>query len=214
MTNHAVARLDEIDEVNDGRCPFRPVRHHFGITSFGVNAWTARDAGDRIINEHDESEPDAGEELYLVVQGRAVFELDGERVAAPAGTFVFAPPGVKRTAFAEEPETTIIALGGTPGKAYEPDGWELWAPLNPLYEAGEHAEAADRGRQLVEAHPQYAGLLYNLACCESLAGRTADAIDHLARAINRSESSRAYAKDDSDFDPIRDAPAFKELIGR
>ena len=42
----------------------------------------------------------ANEELYLVLQGRAVFELDGERVDAPAGTFVFARPGVKRTAFA------------------------------------------------------------------------------------------------------------------
>jgi tetratricopeptide (TPR) repeat protein len=214
MASYAVARLDEIDEVNDGRCPFRPVRHHFGITSFGVNAWTARDAGGRIINEHDESDPDAGEELYLVVRGRAVFELDGDRVAAPAGTFVFAPPGVKRTAFAEEPETTLIALGGTPGKAYEPDGWELCASLTPLYEAGEYAEAADRGRQLVEAHPQYAGLLYNLACCESLAGRTVDAVDHLGRAIDRSEQFRSYAKDDSDFAPIRDEPGFEKLIGR
>ena len=214
MTSYAVARLDEIEEVNDGREPFRPVRHHFGITSFGVTAWTARDAGDRIINEHDESEPDSAEELYLVVGGRAVFELDGDRVAAPAGTFVFVRPGVKRTAFAEEPATTVLALGGTPGKAYEPDGWELWAPLNPLYEAGEYAEAADRGRHLVQAHPQYPGLLYNLACCESLAGRTADALEHLRRAIDHSERSRSYAKHDSDFDPIRDEPGFKELIGR
>ena len=214
MASYAVARLDEIDEVNDGREPFRPVRHHFGITSFGVTAWTARDAGDRIINEHVESEADAAEELYLVVRGRAVFELDGDRVAAPTGTFVFVPPGVKRTAFAEEPETTVIALGGTPGEAYEPDGWELWAPLNPLYEAGQYAEAADRGRQLVAAHPQYAGLLYNLACCESLAGRTVDALDHLGRAIDRSERFRSYAQDDSDFAPIRDEPAFKELIER
>jgi hypothetical protein len=212
MSGYAVAHLDEIDEMDDGRCPWRPVRHHFGITAFGVNAWTARDAGDRIINEHDESEPYSNEELYLVLRGRAVFELDGDRVVAPAGTLVFARPGVKRTAVAEEPETTIIALGGTPGKAYEPDGWELWAPLNALYQAGEYAEAADRGRVLVEAHPQYAGLPYNLACCESLAGRTTDAVDHLRRAINMSERFRAYAKDDSDFDPIRDEPAFKELI--
>jgi tetratricopeptide (TPR) repeat protein len=214
MTSYAVARLDEIEELTDGRAPFRPVRHHFGISSFGVNAWTARDAGDRIVNEHDESEPESDEELYLVVRGRAVFELDGDRVPAPAGTFVFAPPGVQRTAFAEEPGTTVIALGGTPGRAYEPGGWELWAPLTPLYESGRYAEAADCGRQLVEAHPQYAGLLYNLACCESLAGRTADAIDHLGRAIDRSERSRSYAKDDADFDPIRGEPAFEELIGR
>jgi hypothetical protein len=214
MTRYAVARLDEIEELTDGREPFRPVRHHFGISSFGATAWTARATGDRIINEHDESEPDSDEELYLVLRGQAAFELDGDRVDAPAGTFVFVPPGVKRTAFAEEPGTTLVVLGGTPGKAYEPDGWELFAPLNPLYEAGSYAEAADRGRQLAEAHPQYAGLLYNVACCESLAGRTVDAVDHLGRAIARSERFRAYAKDDSDFDPIRDEPGFKELIGR
>ena len=214
MSGYAVAQLDEIDEMDDGRCPWRPVRHHFGITAFGVNGWTARDEGDRIINEHDESEEDTNEELYLVLRGRAVFELDGDRVAAPTGTLVFARPGVKRTAFAEEPETTIIALGGIPGKAYEPDGWELWAPLRPLYETGEYAEAADRGRALIEAHPEYAGLFYNVACCESLAGRTTDAVDHLRRSISMSERFRAYARDDSDFDPIRDEPAFKELIGR
>ncbi len=213
MRGYAVAHLDEIDEQDDGRCPWRPVRHHFGITAFGVNAWTARDAGDRIINEHDELD-DSNEELYLVVRGRAVFELDGDRVDAPAGTLVFARPGVKRTAFAEEPETAIIALGGTPGKAYEPHGWELWAPLRPLYEAGEYAEVADRGRVLAEAHPQYADLFYNVACCESLAGRTTDAIDHLRRSIEMSERFRAYAEGDSDFDPIREEPAFKELISR
>jgi tetratricopeptide (TPR) repeat protein len=212
MSGYAVAHLDEIDELDDGREPWRPVRHHFGITAFGVNAWTARDSGDRIINEHDESD-DANEELYVVVRGRATFELDGERVDAPTGTLVFARPGVKRTAYAEEPETTILALGGIPGKAYEPDGWELWAPLGPLYEAGEYAEVADRLRGLVEAHPQYAELFYNLSRCESLAGRTTDAVDHLRRAIDMSERFRADAKDDSDFDPIRDEPGFKELTG-
>jgi tetratricopeptide (TPR) repeat protein len=213
MSGYATANLDEIDELNDGRCPWRPVRHHFGITAFGINAWTARDAGDRIINEHEEEEPDDQEELYLVMRGRAVFEFDDQRLDAPAGTLVFARPGVKRTAFAEEPGTTIIAVGGTPGKAYEPDGWEVWEPVRGLYEAGAYAEAVDRGRELIEANPQYATPLYNLACCESLAGRTSDAIDHLRRSIEKSERFRAYAKDDSDFDPIRDEPAFKQLIG-
>jgi len=213
MSNYAVAQLDEIEEMDDGRCPYRPVRHHFGITAFGATAWTGREAGDRIINEHEEEDPDSQEELYLVLRGRAVFELDGDRVDAPAGTFVFARPGVKRTAFAEEPETTIIALGATPGKAYEPVGWELWAPLNALYQKGEYVEVADRARALVEAHPQYPILFYNLACCESLAGRTTEAVEHLRQAIDMSEQFRAYAKGDSDLDPIRDEPAFKELIG-
>jgi tetratricopeptide (TPR) repeat protein len=214
MSGYAVAHLDEIDEISDGRCPWRPVRHHFGITSFGVNAWSGRNAGDRIINEHDEGDDeDLQEELYLVQRGRATFELDGERLDAPAGTFVFARPGVKRTAFAEEPGTTVVALGGTPGKAYEPGGWEVWAPIRPLYESGRYAEAADRGRELIEGHPEYATPLYNLACCESLAGRPADAIEHLRLAIERSERFRSFAAGDSDFDPIRDEPAFKELVG-
>ena len=213
MSTYAVAHLDDIEEVSDGRCPLRPVRLHFGITSFGITSWTGRDSGDRIINEHDEAdEGERHEELYLVHSGHATFELDGERVDAPAGTFVFAPPGVKRTAFAEAAGTTIIALGGTPGKAYEPSGFELWTPLGPLYEAGRYAEAADRGRELVAAHPEYGGLLYNVACCESLAGRGDDAIEHLRLAIERSDHFRAVAAGDSDFDAIRNEPGFAELI--
>jgi len=215
MSDYAVAQIDEIDEISDGRCPWRPVRHHFGITSFGVNAFTGKEAGDRLINEHDESEEqDLQEELYLVQRGRARFELDGEQVDAPAGTLVFARPSVKRTAFAEEPGTTIVALGGTPGKAYEPHGGELWLPLNHLYESGQYAEAADRGREEIEAHPEYPMPLYNLACCESLAGRPAEAVEHLRLAIERGEQFRSMAAEDSDFDPIREEPAFKELIGR
>jgi tetratricopeptide (TPR) repeat protein len=213
MSSYQVARIDEIEEMNDGRCPWRPVRFHFGIASFGINAFTGRDAGDRLINEHDESqENDLQEELYLVQRGRARFELDGERVDAPAGTLVFVPPDVKRTAFAEEPETTIVAVGGVPGKAYEAHGFEVWMPLQALYESGQYAEAADRGRERIEAHPEYAGPLYNLACCESLAGRTDDAVEHLRLAVDRSERFRAMAAEDSDFDPIRDEAAFKELV--
>jgi tetratricopeptide (TPR) repeat protein len=134
-------------------------------------------------------------------------------VDAPAGTFVFSPTGVKRTAFAEEAGTTIIALDGTPGKAYEPRGWELWTPLVPLYEAGEYAQVADRLRVLVEAAPQYALLFYNLACCESLTGKITDALEHLRHAIEMTEQFRGFAKNESDFDPIRDEPMFRHLIG-
>ena len=212
MSRYAVAHLDEIGEITDGREPSRPVRAHFGITSFGVNAWTAKQAGDRIINEHDES-VEGDEELYLVHTGRATFELDGERVDAPAGSFVFAEPGVKRTAFAEEPGTTIIALGGTPGKVYEPSGYEFWAPVGLLYQAGEYAEAADKGRELLREHPEFPVLVYNVACCESLAGEKAEALEHLRLAIEHSEKIRRFAATDSDFDPLRDDPAFKELVG-
>jgi hypothetical protein len=77
-----------------------------------------------------------------------------------------------------------------------------------------YAEAAETGRELVEAHPNQAHLLFNLACCESLAGRTADAIEHLHRAVELWDGCRDMAKADSDFDPIRDERGFLELIGR
>ena len=214
MSGYAIAHLDEIDELSDGRQPWRPVRHHFGISSFGITAWTGREAGDRILNEHDEADAtDRSEELYLVTQGRAVFELDGERRDAPAGTFVFVEPDVKRTAFAEEPGTTIVAVGGVPGKAYEVSGWEVWAPFRPLYEAGDYAAVADRARELIESEPRYAVPLYNLACCESLAGRTDEALEHLRQAIELMDGMREYAKSDSDLDAIRKEAAFEELVG-
>jgi hypothetical protein len=55
-------------------------------------------------------------------------------------------------------------------------------------------------------------LFYNLACCESLTGRTTDALDHPRRAIDMSEEFRGHAKRDSDLDRIRDQPAFRQLI--
>jgi tetratricopeptide (TPR) repeat protein len=212
MPGYAVAHVDEIPEIDDGRAPMRAVRQHFGIRSFGANAWTADEAGARIINEHDESEPDSQEELYLVLRGHASFEVDQEKFDAPAGTFVFVPPGVRRTAFGQEPGTTIIAFGGVPGKPYEVSGWELFAPLRPLYEAGDYAEAADRGRELLAENPSYPDLFYNVACCESLAGRKDEAIAHLRRAIELSERTRSFLEGDSDLDPLREDPAFEELL--
>jgi tetratricopeptide (TPR) repeat protein len=84
--------------------------------------------------------------------------------------------------------------------------------VTPLYEAGKYDEASDRGRELLANDPPFPALFYNVACCESLAGRTDDAIEHLRRAFAGSESLRELAKTDADLDPIRDEPGFKELL--
>jgi hypothetical protein len=89
---------------------------------------------------------------------------------------------------------------------------EVWNPGQALYEAGEYAQAADLGRELLEFYPSNPRLLYNTACCESLAGRTDDAVGHLRRAANVWDGCRDMAKGDSDFDPIRDEPAFREFV--
>jgi hypothetical protein len=92
---------------------------------------------------------------------------------------------------------------------HAPELW--WESVTPLHEAGRYEEAADRARELVDAHPEYTGLLYGLACMESLAGRKADALEHLGRAIEIWDGFRSFAEEDSDFDPIRDEPGFQEL---
>jgi hypothetical protein len=212
MAGYVVAHLDAIDEFSDAGCHYRPIRHHLGITAFGVTAWTAHAAGDRVINEHDEDDPTADQELFLVLRGHALFEIDGDHVDAPAGTLVFAPPRTNRTATATQAATTIIAVEGTPGGAYDARGWELWAPLAPLYQAGKYGEVADRLSDLVAASPQYPMLFFNLACCESRCGRTSDALDHLRRAIDMSAEFHASAQTDPDLDPIRQEPAFQQLI--
>jgi hypothetical protein len=208
---YATAHLEAIDELADHGFRYRPVRHHVGITSFGVTAWIAREAGDPVVPAYDEdSEP--AEELFLVLSGRAVFELDGEVVEAGPGTVVCSRPGVNRTAVATEPNTEILAVDGSPGKPYAPTGWELWAPLVPLYDSGQHAELITRLTSLVEANPQYPMLAYNLACSESLSGRTGDAIDHLRQAVDAAAKFRGEAAEDVDFDPVREEPAFRALM--
>ena len=212
MQTYAVARLDEIDPLADGDYHYRPVRHHFGIQGFGVTAWVGTAAGDPVINDYDE-ESGPAEELFILVSGRARFTLDGQEVDVTPGTLVHTAPGTPRTAVATEPGTTVLVVDGTPGKAYDATGWELWAPLRPLYDRGEYAELGARLEEAIAANPQYPMLVYNLACSESLSGRTADAIDHLRRAVSVSEKLRNDARTDADFDPIRDQPAFQALLG-
>src|SRR5206468_3274792 len=94
-----------------------------------------------------------------------------------------------------------VQAGASSGRrSLQRDAPELWEPVRPLYDAGRYAEAADRGRELLEAYPDLAYLNFNVACCESLAGRTADAIEHLRHAIDKWEGCRDMAKGDSDFD--------------
>ena len=93
---------------------------------------------------------------------------------------------------------------------FAPELW--WDSARPLYEAGKYAEAADKGRELIEARPDQPYLFFNTACCESLAGRTADAVNHLRQAIAMWEGCREMARHDSDFDPIRKEPAFEQLV--
>jgi mannose-6-phosphate isomerase-like protein (cupin superfamily) len=209
--SYRVTTIDELQDIGYRQdTHMRPVRHHLGITAFGTNAWTAADEGDRLMPEHEEDE--GSEELYVVLRGRARFEIGGDTVDAPQGALVFVLPETSRTAFAEEAGTTVLAIGSKVGQPYEVGGWEVWAEFHPVYEAGDYEAVIDRARETLEASG-YPAPLYNLACCEALAGRDEDAIAHLRVAFERRPSLRDLATEDTDLDPLRDEPAFRELVG-
>jgi hypothetical protein len=134
-----------------------------------------------------------------------------------------------------EPDLVVVSVGSFADPSFPPptesgyDSWrhqwvalpdsiqrpgtDVWYSVRPLYDAGRYAEAADKGRGLIEDHPDDGQLYYNTACCESLAGEPALAVEHLRRAIEMWEGCRELASGDSDFDPVRGEPAFRELIG-
>jgi quercetin dioxygenase-like cupin family protein len=199
--SYHVAHFSELESIPVGSSGlrWRPIRSRFGISAFGVNAYSA-EPGQEVVEDHTESQYEH-EELYIVVQGRATFTLDGDEVDAPAGTLVHLPdPAVRRAAVAVDPGTTVLALGAKRGEAFQPSPWELFFRASQL---GPH-EAVRYYEENRGAYPEHAGVDYNLACVRALAGDREAAVADFRRAFERSpDQVRAWAKDDSDLEPIR-----------
>ena len=122
MSGFTATHLDEI--VAEKWPHWAPIRHHFDIRSFGINAWRGAD-GDEVIKRHDEGE--SGQtELYLVFSGRAVFTIGGEDADAPAGTLVYIrDAAAERVAFAKEDGTVVLSLGAAAeGTPFTVSGWD------------------------------------------------------------------------------------------
>jgi hypothetical protein len=203
-----VARLDDIER----RGRDIPVREHLGIHAFGVNAFTPSEEG-VLISDHEET-GSGQEELYIVLDGTATFELDGETVDAPAGTFVFVPPESRRKATGEG---TVLALGATRGEAYQAldwgDAWQFHRDSMAAYSEQRYADALDAVRRGLAHSPDHAGLHYNYACFATLAGDTGDeTFDHLRRAVELHPTFREQARKDDDFAAVRDDPRFEQAL--
>jgi hypothetical protein len=108
-----------IDEIAAEQWPYwAPIRHHFGIGTFGINAWRGS-AGDEVIKRHDESESGKAE-LYFVLSGDADFTVGDDEVRAPVGTLVWIEdPSSERVAVAREENTVVLSISGG-----SPSGWD------------------------------------------------------------------------------------------
>jgi len=216
--SYLVARLDELESApilapgatDDGRKRF-DVRRRLDISSFGIQAFSAPRGVD-VIREHDETVlGEAGqEELYIVLTGAATFEIDGESVEAPSGSFVHVQPTAKRKATAKDDGTTILAVGGTPGKAYEPNPQEA-ADAFVAYSAGDYETAIVKQLVAIEKRPNDPVVHFNAGCFAARAGRVDEAIEHLRRAVELNERIKELAATDEDLDSIREDQRFAEL---
>ena len=122
-TGWQVAQIDEIPPVKpDWPATWKSVRHFFGITGFGMNAVT-KDAGNVLIPEHDET-ASGQQEIYFVHVGAVRATIDGRELDIPAGGIIGLEPEVKRKFESTESPTTLLCIGGCPGKAYEVGSWE------------------------------------------------------------------------------------------
>jgi tetratricopeptide (TPR) repeat protein len=215
---YVIAKLDELESApilapgatSDGRQRF-DIRRRFDITSFGIQAFSAP-SGVEVVREHDETLlGEAGqEELYIVLNGAATFEIDGESIDAPAGSFVHVQPAAKRKATANDDGTTILVVGGTPGKAYEPQPQEA-ADAFAAYNAGDWETALAKQLIVVEKRPNDPVAHFNVGCFAARAGRVDEAIEHLRRAVEINERIKELAATDEDLDSIREDQRFAEL---
>ncbi|HYK06513.1 MAG TPA: tetratricopeptide repeat protein [Gaiellaceae bacterium] len=202
MSGYEVASLADLESLpGPGSLRWTPVRKHFGITAFGINAYTATEVGQDVVEEHDE-ERLGHEELYLVLAGRATFVLDGDEVDVPAGSAVFLrDPKVRRYARAEEAGTTVLALGGQPGR-HEISAWEYFFAAY-AYAEDDHERALAEIDAGLAQKPEHPALFYHRACLNAKAGRLEEARAELDRALELDPTLEKWADEDEDLAQLR-----------
>jgi tetratricopeptide (TPR) repeat protein len=209
---HALLHLDDVERIHAGGAGWwRPIRRTLGITAFGINAYTADDAGDPLIETHDETSFGAGrhEELYLVLSGRATFTVAGRELDAPTGSMLLVKAGTERGAVAAASNTTVLVVGGRPASALPVSPYEHWYAAQPAYDAGDYARAVDIASEGLRDWPEHPSLHYQLACYQALAGDRDRAIEHLRIAYAGNPETREWAAGDEDLESVRDDPALR-----
>ena len=210
----SIAHLDELDriELADGFV-WRPVRRHFGIRAFGVNAYTPGASG-QVVEEHTE-QTYQHEEMYLVLRGRVRFTVGEDEHELGPGQLVFvSDPSLRRAAVAVTDDAAVLAIGGKPGAAHEVSPWEYTFTASPHIRAGRYEEARRLLHEGLEAKPGSPSIVYDLACVEALAGESDTALALLNEAVAKDERFRGYAQTDEDFASIRDDPRFPRPAGK
>jgi hypothetical protein len=125
--------MDAIDGVLEG-IRFHRAAAGLGVSSFGISIVDLA-AGANDYPEHDHSEEGIGgkmfakrpqqlgqEEVYIALSGSGTLEADGKRYPIDGEHIARVGPGVKRKIVPGPGGIRLLALGATPGEAYQPGG--------------------------------------------------------------------------------------------
>lgn len=122
MSDIKARTIDEIPYYQ-GPNAIPGIRFHMAARELGVTAWGMSvleiEAGCTGYPEHDH-ERDGQEEVYVVLRGNGTLDSSGERIALTAGMLVRVGPSHQRKILPGPRGITVLAIGATPGKAYEP----------------------------------------------------------------------------------------------
>jgi quercetin dioxygenase-like cupin family protein len=119
-----VKRIDELASIHHGAVKL--AGDELGVRSFGLQVLDFP-PGFADYPEHDHSD-DGQEEVYVVLEGSAEFEVEGERVAAEAGSLLWVGAESRRRLEAGPTGVRILAIGCAPDGSYErPEDFRLAA---------------------------------------------------------------------------------------
>ena len=128
MAKYTAKRIDDMEAVFGGA--FKRARAELGVESFGMQVMDLPPNLDR-FPEHDHAS-DGQEEVYLLLRGAADIDVEGDRFPLDADLLVRVPPGVKRKLYTGDQPARVLALGGIPGKPYEPPDVSKLGEPDPL----------------------------------------------------------------------------------
>jgi AraC-like ligand binding domain len=205
-------RIDEIKTTTAAGAQWIPLRAELGVSAFGLSAYRGG-PGDQLVPRHQETGAGAGghEEVYVVTRGRATFVLDGETVDAAAGTCIFVEPGEMREARADEPGTTVVAIGARRDEPYRIAPWEYGsqaARARQLGRVGELERVVDEG---IATYGEHVTMLLGKACVAAQRGERDEALELLDRAASDEDFgdwARREAASEPLLDSVRDDPRF------
>lgn len=133
LTAIRVGEIEAISGVLDG-ITFHKAAGALGVSSFGISI-VDLEPGAETYPEHDHSEEGIGgqmfaqrpqqlgqEEVYLALKGSGTVEAEGESYPLDADHAVRVGPGVVRKVLPGPDGLRLLAIGGTPGRAYETGG--------------------------------------------------------------------------------------------